>query len=60
MEVRTTAATTSASVAWDPRKHTIHTGSGDVDRSELSRVGIVRVRGRTGVGDEDGMRACPA
>eukprot|EP00965_Chrysotila_dentata_P257135 6212779-Pleurochrysis_carterae.AAC.2 len=43
-----------------PKKHAIHAGSGDVGRSELSRVGTVRVRARTGVGNEDGMRACLA
>eukprot|EP00965_Chrysotila_dentata_P117275 3875614-Pleurochrysis_carterae.AAC.1 len=57
MDVRKTIAAASASLAWGPRKHAIHAGSGDVGRSELSRVGIVRVRARTGVGDEDGIRA---
>eukprot|EP00965_Chrysotila_dentata_P098131 3244914-Pleurochrysis_carterae.AAC.1 len=61
MEVRTTVATSSSAiVAWDPRMHAIHVGSSDVGRSKLSRVVIVRVKARTGVGDEDGIRACPA
>eukprot|EP00965_Chrysotila_dentata_P013558 449701-Pleurochrysis_carterae.AAC.1 len=47
MKLRTTVAAASARVAWDPRKHAIHAGSGDIGRSELSRVGIVRVRART-------------
>eukprot|EP00965_Chrysotila_dentata_P041795 1386499-Pleurochrysis_carterae.AAC.2 len=54
MEVRTTAATIRASVAWDPRKHTIH-ASGSI--SGMGRSSVVRVRPWTSVGDENGMRA---
>eukprot|EP00965_Chrysotila_dentata_P053264 1767899-Pleurochrysis_carterae.AAC.1 len=54
MEVHTTAATTSASVAWDPRKHAIHLG-GSVSR--MGRSSVVRVRPWTSVGDKNGVRA---
>eukprot|EP00965_Chrysotila_dentata_P059198 1964621-Pleurochrysis_carterae.AAC.1 len=54
MEVRTTAAAASASVGRDPRKHTIHAGG---SRSKLGRASIVRVRPRTSVSDENGVRA---
>eukprot|EP00965_Chrysotila_dentata_P243494 6205447-Pleurochrysis_carterae.AAC.5 len=57
MEVRTTAAAASASVARDPRKHTIHPGSRDVGCSETSRVCMVRTRARARISDEEGM-AC--
>eukprot|EP00965_Chrysotila_dentata_P097867 3235661-Pleurochrysis_carterae.AAC.1 len=54
MEVRTNAATTSASVAWDLRKHAIHA---DGSISGMGRSSVVRARPWTGVGDEDGVRA---
>eukprot|EP00965_Chrysotila_dentata_P212417 6187018-Pleurochrysis_carterae.AAC.2 len=41
MEVRTTVAAASANIAWDPRKHAIHTG-GSV--SGMNRNSVVRVR----------------
>eukprot|EP00965_Chrysotila_dentata_P065461 2169453-Pleurochrysis_carterae.AAC.1 len=47
MEVRTPAAAASASVAWDPR-------------STRPTRSAAMVRARTGVGDEDGLRACLA
>eukprot|EP00965_Chrysotila_dentata_P046864 1555394-Pleurochrysis_carterae.AAC.1 len=55
MEVRTTAAAASVSVAQGPRKHTIHPCSRDVGCSEISRVRMIQMRARARISDEDGI-----
>eukprot|EP00965_Chrysotila_dentata_P032089 1070557-Pleurochrysis_carterae.AAC.1 len=57
MEVGAAAAATRSSVAWDSRQHTVHARSPHIRQSDLGRVGVVGVRSRTGVGDEDGVSA---
>eukprot|EP00965_Chrysotila_dentata_P055151 1830507-Pleurochrysis_carterae.AAC.2 len=64
MEVGTAAAITRSSVAWDSREHAIHARSLHIRPGDLGRIGMVGVRSRTGVDDEDGvstripMRVC--
>eukprot|EP00965_Chrysotila_dentata_P108721 3591798-Pleurochrysis_carterae.AAC.1 len=55
MEVGAAAAITGSSLAWYSRKHTIHARSPHIRTGEPGRVGVVRVRSRAGVDDEDGM-----
>eukprot|EP00965_Chrysotila_dentata_P055900 1853605-Pleurochrysis_carterae.AAC.1 len=57
MEVGAAAAVTGSSVALDPRQHAVHARSPHIRPGELGRVGVVGVRSRTDVSDEDGMSA---
>eukprot|EP00965_Chrysotila_dentata_P260643 6213985-Pleurochrysis_carterae.AAC.1 len=51
------AAATRSSVAWDWRQHAVHARSPHIRPGDLGRVGVVGVRSRIGVGDEEGMSA---
>eukprot|EP00965_Chrysotila_dentata_P103775 3426190-Pleurochrysis_carterae.AAC.1 len=57
MEVGAAAAVACSSVAWDSRKHAIHARCPHIRRGDLGGVGVVEVRSRTSVSDEDGMSA---
>eukprot|EP00965_Chrysotila_dentata_P176239 5819723-Pleurochrysis_carterae.AAC.1 len=57
MEVGAAAAIAGSSVAWDLRQHAIHAHSPHIRRGDLGGAGVVGVRSRTGVSDEDGMSA---
>eukprot|EP00965_Chrysotila_dentata_P096113 3175281-Pleurochrysis_carterae.AAC.1 len=57
MEVGAAAATARSSVAWDLRQHAIHARSPHIRRGDLGGIGVVGVRSRTGVSEEDGMSA---
>eukprot|EP00965_Chrysotila_dentata_P052189 1731534-Pleurochrysis_carterae.AAC.1 len=53
MEVGAAAAATRSSVAWDSRQQAVHARSPLIRRGDLGGVGVVGVRSRTGVSDED-------
>eukprot|EP00965_Chrysotila_dentata_P114622 3788359-Pleurochrysis_carterae.AAC.1 len=53
MEVGAAAAIAGSSVAWDSRQHAIHARRPHIRTGEPGRVGVVRVRSRAGVDDEN-------